>query len=351
MPTAARRRLAVRAALTAVVLAALTACGHGDQPVANVVNGVTSEQAPSQQGEAAPVAQGGDPCVKPLVNPGLTTQSVLSGGQRRTALVYLPRGHRPGKPIPLLLDLHGSGSTPMQQLESTGITGTAEKRDFVVVAPQGGVPYTLGRTKGFAWNVPGVPLVDGHPVPKGSPNDVQFLRDTVTAMSKLVCGDSQRVYVTGFSGGARMTSQLGCEMSNQIAAIAPVSGLRFPANCRPARPVPVISFHGTADAVNQYNGGKSPYWDSSVPAAAQLWARQDHCTATPTQRQVANQVNASTYAGCGGGAQVELIAITDGRHAWPGTPGSMAHSAPAPKIDANDLIWSFLSEHPLGRVT
>jgi polyhydroxybutyrate depolymerase len=351
MPTAATRRLSARAALAAAVLAVLTACGHGDLPVTKVASGVTSAPAPSRQGAAAPVTQGSGPCLKPLVNPGLSNQSIMSGGQRRTVLAYYPRGHRPGKPIPLLLDLHGSGGTPTQQLDSTGITGTAEKRDFAVVAPQGGIRYTLGRTKGFAWNIPGVPLLDGHPAPKDAPDDVQFLRDTVATMSKLVCADSRRVYVTGFSGGARMTSLLGCEMSDRIAAIAPVSGLRFPADCRPGRPVPVISFHGTADAVNQYNGGKSPYWNYSVPAAAQRWAREDHCAAAPRQHQVRSLVNASTYAGCRGGAQVELLTITNGRHAWPGTPGSTAHGAPTPRIDANDLIWSFFSEHPLGSAT
>src|SRR5262249_1416716 len=182
---------------------------------------------------------------------------------------------------------------PLQQLSESNIAATADKHGFAVVAPQGGIPFIAGKSHGFAWNVPGVPLMSGRPVPKGAPNDVQFIRDAIASMSKAVCADQKRIYVTGFSGGARMASQIGCELSGQIAAIAPMSGLRMPGNCKLGRPVSVLSFHGTSDGTNPYNGSKQIYWSYSVPVAAQLWATADHC-GKGTQQQVVNGVISTT---------------------------------------------------------
>lgn len=52
-------------------------------------------------------------------------------------------------------------------------------------------------------------------------------------MDRLACVDDDRVFATGYSGGGRMSSALACELSDTIAAIAPVAGLRA------GRPSPV----------------------------------------------------------------------------------------------------------------
>jgi polyhydroxybutyrate depolymerase len=358
--TAPRRRV-TRAALLFGAFALLTgvaACGQSD-PSAAVGTArpaftLTPQAIPDtghdqEHGAAKTATQGAGACQSPLVAAGLTSHYVESGGLRRTALVYFPHGHRAGKPIPLVVDLHGSGDTPLEQLQYTAITQTAEKHDFAIVAPQGGVPLTLGKSHGYAWNIPGVPLANGRQVARNAPDDVRFLRDTIDAVSQLVCADSRRVYVTGFSGGARMTSQVGCVLADRVAAIAPVSGLRFPGTCHPARPVPVISFHGTADAMNPYNGDKSGRWGYGVQTAAQRWAAADRCPKTPAQAQVVPMVATTAYRECA--APVVLYTITGGRHAWPGTPDSMTRGSAAPKLNADELIWSFFEAHPLGAAT
>jgi len=70
-----------------------------------------------------------------------------------------------------------------------------------------------------------------------------------------LCVNEQRVYVTGLSDGAFMTSAVACEYANRVAAVAPVAGIQDIAGCRPARPVPVVTFHGTADPFVAFNGG------------------------------------------------------------------------------------------------
>lgn len=344
MSTAATRHRSVLALGALLVALTASACGAS---VTSTVESTSIKPAP--QG-AVPAVSGASGCQPTAVPPGLSTQHVTSGGQRRTVVVYYPHGHRPGKPIPMVLDLHGSASTPLQQVSVSNIAATADKNGFAVVAPQAGIPFIAGKSHGFAWNVPGVPLMNGRPVPKGAPNDMQFIRDTIATMGKQLCADPKRIYVTGFSGGARMASQVGCALSGQIAAIAPMSGLRMPDNCTPAKPVSVLSFHGTSDGTNPYNGGKQVYWSYSVPVAAQLWGNADHC-GKHVSKQVVNGVTSTTYSDCRDGRQVVLYTVTGQRHVWPGVPGSMARGYVLPKIDPNEIMWSFFAAHPLDGAT
>jgi polyhydroxybutyrate depolymerase len=153
--------------------------------------------------------------------------------------------------------------------------------------------------------------------------------------------DAKRVFVSGFSGGARMASQLGCDLSNLVAAVAPVAGLRFPSPCNSARPAAVVAFHGTADSVNPYDGGGPPYWTYSVPSAEQQWAAHNGCGATPSVSTAATGVELTSYAECSGGADVELFTTQGADHVWPGAPGQND------AIDANALMWMFFSAHVL----
>jgi polyhydroxybutyrate depolymerase len=69
--------------------------------------------------------------------------------------------------------------------------------------------------------------------------------------------DPDRIYATGFSNGAIMVYRLACELSDQLAAIGPVSATQILDDeqaCHPGRSVPVIHFHGTADRLNPYEG-------------------------------------------------------------------------------------------------
>jgi polyhydroxybutyrate depolymerase len=262
------------------------------------------------------------------------TVTVTAGGQARVVVVHTPAGL--SGPAPLVLNLHGSGGTAADQEVFSAMDQTSDQRGFIVAYPQGAIP--LG--SGFAWNVPGQPLLGGGAVPADAPDDVAFLGAAVASLEQMVAIDPRRVYATGMSGGARMTSQLGCGLSAILAAIAPVAGLRFPSPCDGMGRVPVIAFHGTADTTNPYDGNGQAYWTYSVPSAAQQWAAQDQCDPTPATTQAAAGVQLTAYSGCAGGAAVELYTIEGGGHEWPGAPGQTA------AIDANSVMWTFFAAHP-----
>ena len=220
-------------------------------------------------------------------------------------------------PVPLVVNMHGSQSTAVEQEGFTGIDTTADADTFIVVYPQAAIPAGSG----FEWNVPGQPLVGGVPVPKGSPNDVSFIEKLVDSLEQRYCIDKNRLFATGFSGGARMASQLGCDASQTFAAVAPVSGLRFPSPCPSTRAVPVVSFHGTASPVNPYTGHGQKYWTYSVPVAAGRWAVHNGCSKSAANTASGTGVQLTTYSPCGGnGAAVKLYSIVGEGHRSPGGP-------------------------------
>lgn len=278
---------------------------------------------------------------------GSTTLQLEVAGHSRLVRVHVPTGYRGTTPVPLVLNLHGSGSTAVGQEAFSGMDATADQDGFLVAYPQGLLPSGSG----YDWNVPGQPLVGGGQVPAGAANDVTFLTDLVPALAGRYCIDADRVFATGMSGGGRMASQLGCDAPATFAAVAPVAGIRFPSPCPGTRPVPLIAFHGTADPVDPYDGNGQAYWTYSVPVAAQRWAVHDGCGASAA-RTSGSGFTLDTYGGCTAGSTVELYSLTGEGHEWPGGP-TMARritdllGPQSDAVEANATMWAFFAAHPL----
>jgi polyhydroxybutyrate depolymerase len=274
------------------------------------------------------------------------TLHLTAGGFQRTAIVHVP-AKAPASPRPLVLNLHGSQSDAKAQVALTGMNASADDHGFIVVYPQA----AIAAASGFDWNIPGVPLIGGRTPPPNAANDVDFLTRLVTTMESRFCIDAKRVYVTGFSGGARMASQLACDASTTFAAIAPVSGLRMPSPCPATRLVPVIAFHGTADPVDPYAGHGQAYWTYSVMQAASDWGRFEGCDPTPTSR-AGSGFTLATYAGCRQQSQIQLYSITGEGHEWPAGPHlrkaiTKTLGPQSAAVNANSVMWDFFAAHPM----
>ena len=268
--------------------------------------------------------------------PGQTGR-VTIGDTGRSMLIHRPTGSDAAMPLPILFLLHGSTSTGAAMLASSKLEATADAHDFIVAAPDGGIPAG----KGFIWNIPGVPTVTGAVPSPDDADDVAYLNAAIDWFVAQGCADPARVYATGLSGGGRMTSWLGCVAANRFAAIAPVVGLRAgnpdpadparpdPATCHPNKPVPVIAFAGGADQTNPIAGGGAGYWRYTMHAAEQRWAALNRCLAAPVTRWVAPGIYQERYGGCRGGADVVGRVTVAGGHAW---------------VVDNDALWSFLSQ-------
>jgi polyhydroxybutyrate depolymerase len=268
-------------------------------------------------------------CNKPH-DAGATEYFIESGGLQRRFLLHVPPSYNGLYKIPVVFDIHGSTSFPEQELLISGLDVLADAEDFAVVAPEG--------IDGF-WNVP---------VDPAKQDDVQFISDIIDVVDEVLCLNQNRVYVAGFSGGGRMASQVACDLSDRIAAFGPVGGVRFPAPCQGA--VPVITFHGTADPINPYEGGGPAYWQTGVEQAIQGWTDQNGCYAEPFERQISESVTKVKYIGCGRDGDVELYRIEGMGHQWPGSAidiGSDTFGPPNSEIDATSSMWQFFRRHRL----
>jgi polyhydroxybutyrate depolymerase len=305
-------------------------------------------------------------CSIPAAARGWQVVTVHSGGVNRNVPVYIPASAAGRSDIPLVFDLHGSGGNGRQQALHSGLTTQADRHGFILANPNGGIADPDSPTDRFYWHVPGVPLIGNVQMPANAPDDVQFFRDAMQQLEHADCVDPHRVYVTGFSGGARMASALACELSDHIAAVAPVSGLRAGApraadfkapdtkTCTPRRAVSILTFHGVHDPTNRFDGDGTSRWGYSVPMALERWGTLDGCQGSPSEQRVSAHVTEVTYRGCRDAAQLTLYR-TDapvehgGGHIWPHSSASAPESIPAAEqvdqLDASALIWEFFSRH------
>ena len=305
----------------------------------------------------APTSSAATPtsCAKPQPS-GDTTVAVSAGGTSRPFLLYVPKGYDGKTPMPLVVNLHGSDGNGSQQMDTSAMRSVADDNGFAVAAPNGAVQTG---TATYRWNVPGVPLVDGTPVPPGTPNDEAYLIAVIAATKRTVCVDPRRIYMTGYSGGARMTSQMACDRAGAVTAIAPVAGLRAgvprraanggwqpdPGTCKPSRAVPVATFHGTADTVNPYKGSDDPRWGYDVRSALRTWAALDGC-GKATQRAATTTVDVIDYPKCRNGTRVKLYRANGAGHTWPG-PQFPGLGGIDRSIDASRLMWRFFAKYTL----
>jgi len=312
----------MRVLLLGWLAASLAACSTDSRRVDRSELSVQPAR-PGSEPAAAPAGAGSSE------GAGRSEHSSSSGGVTRRWLLYLPRAASAGAALPLVFNLHGSGGTPEDQLSLSGLEALAESEGFVMVAPEG-----VDRT----WNVP---------VDAAKADDVRFVAELIDQVSALTSVDRLRVYATGFSGGGRMVSQLACDLSERIAAVAAIGGIRFPGPCSDARPMPILAFHGTADDTNPYAGGGRPYWGTGVEPAVAGWAEHNRCP-TRSERPLAPSTLAISYGGAGCGAELVLVRLDGFGHSWPDRIGAaLAGGDDTAETTANQTLWSFFQRHPL----
>lgn len=132
-----------------------------------------------------------------------------------------------------------------------------------------------------------------------------------------------------------MVYRLASELSDRIAAIAPVAGPMGTETCQPRRPVPVIHFHGTEDDAVPLKGGKGKLDLSGtdfyfVEHSIRAWVKANGCNENPITDALPDKVDDGTrvirkiYGGGQAGSEVVLFLIEGGGQ--PGRAGSLVRN-------------------------
>ena len=271
-----------------------------------------------------------------------TNGKIIASGEKRKYLLYVPGSYDPSKPTPLVISIHGFAEWPAHQMQISRWNELADRQGFIVVYP-GGTGFPM------RWRVRGSPGSATDPA-----LDTGFISALIDKLENEYNIDPARIFANGLSNGGGMSFLLSCRLSERIAAIATVSGAYLLPweDCHPARPVPLIAFHGTSDPIVPYQGGPSHAFDLPFPAIPEwieTYARRSGCVGEPTRLPASGEVSGIQYSNSAQNMDVTFYTVEGGGHSWPagGYMPKFIVGHITQDIDGTQTIWDFFLKHPL----
>jgi poly(hydroxyalkanoate) depolymerase family esterase len=294
-----------------------------------------------------------DPGTKPGAEAGAArtaaTESFVAGSFRnelgtRDFKLYEPA--RDGRPLPLVVMLHGCTQDPDDFARGTGMNELARRQGFLVLYPAQSQRSNPSR----CWNW----FKHNHQAAgRGEPGILAGMVLDVIARHH---ADADRVYVAGLSAGGAMAAILGDAYPELFAAVGVHSGLPTGAAtdaqsafaamsgggaaARRARKTratpPTIVFHGDADTTVQPINGDRVIEASGLAANAGVRLEQGHAGRDFTRR---------TYLDASGAAQAEQWTIHGAGHAWSGGHAPGSYTDPNGPDASAEMVRFFLA-HP-----
>jgi polyhydroxybutyrate depolymerase len=286
-------------------------------------------------------------------SPGNHQRDVVIGGDRRNYLVHVPKTYQRNIPVPLLMVLHGGGGSSTFASRVHGWQALSQREECLVVFPEA-MPEDPERPATFRenpriWNDGGTQTA----VAKRNVDDVGYLNLVLDDVLGNFAVDTRRIFATGFSNGGSMTFRVGVELSDRLAAIAPVAGHLCIRDPRPARPLSMLYIIGTKDPLNPVNGGfaETP-WGARRPRPPVMesileWIRVIKASSQPAHIQMHDGVTRVLYGPGETGCEIQYYTIEGQGHEWPGAERTLPSSLSGPqtnKMNATRVIWDFFVE-------
>lgn len=274
------------------------------------------------------------------------TINLTIDGNARRFVVYLPSGYNNAGRMPLIFVIHGGSGTPEGMINIANFKTIAD-RDKVVLVYPAGIQNN--------WN-------DGRPTTPNQLgiNDVSFFNQMCDYLVTNYSVDDTKIYATGISNGGFMSSRLGCELSNRIAAIAvdaaTMEATTIAPNCNPGRPMPAMYIHGTSDPFVPFVGGQITAGGTAGGTvlshfqAIDKWVTSNNCSSTPTITDLPDISNDGTtikqrvYSGGTNGSEVVSYVILNGGHTWPQGYqylNEIIIGKTSQDMNACEVIWTF----------
>jgi polyhydroxybutyrate depolymerase len=233
--------------------------------------------------------------------------------------LHVPANFASNTPAPLVILLHGYGSSGEQQEGYMKFSELVDRYGFLLATPDG-TQEAGGRNSRF-WNAS-----DACCNFFGSDlDDSAYVLSIINTVKANYPIDERRVYLIGHSNGGFMSYKAAHDHSDVIAGIASLAGAEatqpLPA---PANPVHILQIHGTLDGTIAYEGGDIQ--GTRYPSAAETVARWvDYNGCSDEARETAMldldqsidglETTVTRYSTqCQPGGSAELWTIADGAH-------------------------------------
>ena len=260
-------------------------------------------------------------------NNGNPIAITVNGSQRRYIL-QIPTGYVNTTPYKFILAIHELNGNDKEMYRDKYYGLLPLSNNTVIFAAPNGVngstpcSGTGAGDGGCGW-------------PSGN-NNMALMDAVVKQVTENFCVDMNHIFATGWSYGASMSYEVGCERplggpaataNWGVRAIAIYSGAQMSGSCKPSISIGFYESHGTHDSVLNYSGGVG---------LAQNFAKANGCTwATPTSVSSGAHV-CTDEAGCKAGYPTKFCSFNGDHTPYPDSGNESSSWGPAE-------VWKFLS--------
>jgi poly(3-hydroxybutyrate) depolymerase len=291
-----------------LVAAALGGCGDDTSETTSSTTSppATSTLAPTEA-ETDETQEGlPESCSEPLAAAGEYEGLNTVGAVEQSYWIVVPDSYADGAPAPLFLQLaSGDGS------HDTFLAGWRPYLD----------------------DLPGLMVMVNTSDPASTTTEV--LLALVDQVSGDYCVDPTRIHVMGTAWTGAIAHQLACDGSGRIASFASSPNTSVATDCRPSRPVPLLTLTGDPDREH-------------TTALVDLWVEINGCGDEPLVDDLGSGVHRKTYQNCD--ADILFYDIEGAPHAF------FLHEAKGPaadwvaeyeEVDYLEEAFAFFTEHPM----
>ena len=270
-----------------------------------------------------PAEKPANACERGAYGPADHLAQVPTDRGSRQALVWFPEG--PG-PHDIVVDLHEFRSNAKTEVRYSGWVRHVPESNAILVAPDARYAvWNAGECCGRS--------VDKHI------DDVQALDALIAEIDRVSC-TTGRVLATGIGNGAMMAHMWACESDIPDAVVSVGGALQWP-ECRNERPIPLLHYHGDADAFIPMDASPTGLAAQekikrTVPEAIAIWEKRNKAVPGPGLEDGA--LSCRTWTGA---APMAQCTIKGGRDTWPGSANGPVDST-HPLADAPRGAWDWV---------
>ena len=243
----------------------------------------------------------------------------------RSATLMMPGGHDYSRPLPLVVSLHGHGSSGFWGAWYLDLFDSVLDNEHLLLYPNG----TMNPIGNRFWNA--TPACCNYW--DQDVDDVGWLMGLVDMAIENYGADPEGVVFVGHSNGGFMSHRLVCEQGDSIRGIVSFAGSTFDEfddSCADTGRPNILQVHGTYDWVIYYDGGYDhDFFDGEenyypgAESTVESWANRSGCDSDYTQTghldlvtpSGTNDTDMLEHLNCSDGNRVALWRINEGSHA------------------------------------